>query len=79
MCMLGFGMNSLQNMSRVLQGVVINFEFLKFWKYNLKNEVYMHFSGGSTSSNLRQVTVPVLSNSECNTRSKYNGKITKNM
>lgn len=35
--------------------------------------------GGSTSSTLRQVTVPVLSNSECNSRSKYQGKITRNM
>jgi len=35
--------------------------------------------GGQTSPSLRQVTVPVLSNDECNKKSKYNGKITKNM
>ena len=35
--------------------------------------------GGSTSSELRKVTVPVLSNAECNRDSKYNGRITANM
>ncbi|ODM93295.1 Transmembrane protease serine 3 [Orchesella cincta] len=36
--------------------------------------------GGSTSSTLRRVQVPILSNTECNTgQSRYSGKITQNM
>lgn len=35
--------------------------------------------GGATSSSLRKVSVPVISNRDCNTKSKYNGKITENM
>ncbi|GAB4201103.1 MAG: hypothetical protein OHK0022_22820 [Roseiflexaceae bacterium] len=36
-------------------------------------------SGGSTSSTLRQVTVPIVSNTTCNSSSSYAGDVTSNM
>lgn len=35
--------------------------------------------GGDISPNLQKVTVPVISNKQCNWRSLYLGKITDNM
>jgi len=37
----------------------------------------MHLTGGSTSGTLFEVTVPTMTNTECNT--KYGGSITDNM
>jgi secreted trypsin-like serine protease len=36
-------------------------------------------SGGSTSTTLRQVTVPIVSNTTCNSSSSYAGDVTSNM
>lgn len=36
-------------------------------------------SGGSTSAKLRQVTVPIVSNTTCNSSSSYNGEIASTM